>query len=211
MEKDDFAKLLDQPQLLKQIFLTNTGHISQDFLGGIESSILTWLGELPSSQRAYFCSEPQLSWDFMQEKTRIKLLNSQQLSALALILGATLHAKELSVVVLRDERKQCQQELGAEIFDFAIKRGQFYVGRIGKVFSTFEPSLSLPKRCQRHGWIVLAGFDADSSWLNLLEKLAGFNIQLPDFLEEISEQLWQLCKKLLLKEVDPTCQLFFNS
>ena len=73
----------------------------------------------------YFDLNEQFYYDFDSPEKRIGLVGIEELSELLLYIGLVLNEKIIRSVVLRSQRQQLEQCLGAKAHYFAVKKAQF--------------------------------------------------------------------------------------
>ncbi len=233
MQKGFFAETLaKRPALWNAMLRANAG-AGEDgglaaALGGDAAPLLHWLQQSPQPR----CLAPDPSrvpsgfWDFAEESRRLALLDAKDLHRLCRVTGTALHAPAIAAVLRRDEVLALRDELGPDMYRYALYRGRYELGGVRRFFAgAQEPFLgrqaagdqpakgrSLGRLCAWHG--VLALRLVAAGWPGALAgRFAAALPVLPDLPEEAAlpvletserDELWRAVKKLLLKEVAPS-------
>lgn len=159
---------------------------------------------LPAAQAGF--------WDFGEETRRLALLPPEDLERLALTFGVCVHGAELARIVLREQVLAMREELGPELYLYAVRRGRFQLGSIRQFFLARDARESLAGRIRRHGrqavvW-CLDGWPeelrARCPGLPAGEERPG------DMSPAARRALWFGLKKLLVKEVAPQWAACFD-
>jgi hypothetical protein len=156
-------------------------------------------------------------WDFAEESRRLALLPPQLLARAVLQFGVALHADQLSRLIAREEVLAAREEIGPELFAYALQRGRFQAGSLPGLFGTGHGGLAA--RIRLHGLQALSL--CSSVWpRNLLDICAvrfdglttAFSpanaTDIDSALDETPpaearRAVWFGFKKILLKEVAP--------
>ncbi|MBQ7457155.1 MAG: hypothetical protein IJS54_06095 [Desulfovibrio sp.] len=180
------------------------------------AQLVPWLCGRPDSMREGVDAIQGLFWNFQEESRKLALLDSALLRDLAAVLGVTVHAGELALLVTREERSQAIEVLGKERFTYALQRGQYLAGSVGALFRDRECDLPIARRCVRHGWLALAlcaqewPREVKDRFCDWLWEEAGESMEPVERLTIPSWRLlWGLIKKCLVREVSPQCADFF--
>ncbi|MBO4300970.1 MAG: SctK family type III secretion system sorting platform protein, partial [Desulfovibrio sp.] len=119
-------------------------------------SLKSWLAGSPDSVRTEESEQDVVFfWDFSEDSRKLALLDDDQLSRLAAVVGVALHAPALARIITRKERLACREALGDELFDYALVRGQYQSGEATTIVAQRDLEVPLPERCRRHGWLAL--------------------------------------------------------
>lgn len=168
------------------------------------------LWKTPSFRRAWPVRRKQDEgyWNFSEESQRLALMDAHTLGRLGLFLSAAAHAEELSRVILASQVHSLRQEIGADVFHYALKRGRYQIGSLRALLLP-PPSLGpLPWRIHA---LAVASLDlVRADWPEPLRSLAAPRFPVaeePAFRPELTREqrmaLWFTMKKLLLREVAP--------
>ena len=95
-----------------------------------------------------------LFWDFAEESRRLALLPPQILARAVLQFGAALHADQLSRLIAREEVLAAREEIGPELFAYALQRGRFQAGSLPSLFG--DGHAGLAARIRLHGLQALS-------------------------------------------------------
>ncbi|MBQ7585866.1 MAG: hypothetical protein IJU40_06445, partial [Desulfovibrionaceae bacterium] len=122
-------------------------------------------------------------------------------------------------VVIREERANLVEALGADLFNYALMRGQYQVGEALRIFKQKNLNLPLLKRCKLEGWLALKlcalawPLELQQLFLERLKRLfKEEDLNLTISLKANDRNiLWNLLKKCLLREVDPSWTQYFTS
>lgn len=172
--------------------------------------------------KKYQKPSPALFWDFADETKRLVLLDIQSLIKLARVLGVSLYAEEISHILDRKSVLQLQNELGKELYFYALERGKFRLHEIKERFKNTEKQLSLIDKVIRDGEKMLAL--CTQNWQEELKQIFSQNIRetLPFLAACIQENpsmemtpaearlIWFSVKKLLFQEVNNSWLPYFN-
>lgn len=175
-----------------------------------------------SSLQKYQKQDKALYWDFADETKRLALLDSQSIQKLARILGVSLYAEEISQILDNKTVLQLKNELGNELYLYALERGKFRLHSLKKIFQNENNKLSLLGKIIQDGEKMLAL--CTQSWQEELKQIFSQKIQadlpfLAAFLHdtpktEISPAqtrlIWFSVKKLLFQEVNTSWLPYFN-
>lgn len=155
-------------------------------------------------------------WDFTEESRRLALLEPDTLAKLSRYFGVAVHAQAIALCVARDDVLALRNELGPELYAYALYRGRYQLGGLSDFFGKMHAKLPLVDRILLHGAQALALIR--SMWPETLRQLAPETGQghdaplspLPEVTHELQRALWFGLKKLLLKEVAPEWAPCFN-
>ena len=141
-------------------------------------------------------------WDFADEPRRLAFLAPKERERLCLVFGVSLHAVEITRIVLRDQVIALKESLGEDLVQYAVQRGQYQLGSVRQFFWTRDVRASLRERILLHGKLALALCGA--AWP---EELRSRVPDLEGTAESVSpvigRSIWFALKKILLKEVAP--------
>ena len=115
--------------------------------------------------KKYQKPSPALFWDFADETKRLVLLDIQSLVKLARVLGVSLYAEEISHILDRKSVLQLQNELGKELYFYALERGKF---RLHEIKERFKNTGNTPFFSCLHTRKSKYGNDARRGALNLV-------------------------------------------
>lgn len=187
------------------------------------ASLEGWLAQAPNSGRGELSQgECVFFWDFGEDSRKLALLDDAHLARLAAVAGVTLHAPALARLVTRRERVACRDALGADLFDYALTRGQYQTGAAGDLVARRDTDMPLHERCRVHGWLALRY--CSLRWPDVLRQsfqsrldalcgeAGGTVVEVAGGLSETRWQaLWRMLKKCLLREVAPSWKPYFNA
>ncbi len=156
-------------------------------------------------------------WDFEEESSRIALLDAACLQKLFLFFGASVWGDEISHVIVKKDRDDLTEKIGAEAYLFALKRGRFLTGHLYPFFSSLQQEDSLENKIlatQKNVFSVLYG-----RWPSELRTAVSSLFSDTDFFQPETERsadtvlftsIWNAVKKILIREVDPQCAQCFD-
>ena len=102
------------------------------------------------------CSCPELS----PAVTRLALMDEKRLDRLLVLAGLTLLSPSISSVLRRDERQRIKSGVGADGYEFSVRRGRFLLqqSRLGDVLPAGSPADfdAVTDRCRGLGMGALA-------------------------------------------------------
>jgi len=148
-------------------------------------------------------------WGFEDELRRLALLEAPVLRALLLHFGAAVNARELSMVVRREEQKALRDALGGGLVDFALGRGAFMLGETRQYFLPVHADKPLDERVFLHGLKALGvcvGRWPETLLLRAERRFGSLVREAPLPAErdhKVERLVWFGLKKLLIKEVAP--------
>ena len=223
MQKGFFAETLARrPVLWAAMLRANTGSAEDGravaTLGENAAELWRWLAEYPRPR----CAAPDCPcesrgfWDFAEESRRLVLLDVQTLHRLCRVTGTALHAPAIAAVLRRDEVLPLREELGEDMYRYALYRGRYELGGVRRFFAMsqepFPARQSLGRLCARHG--VMALRLVATGWPEaLVQRFDVMLPVLPDLPKDTAlpalsgadrNEIWRAVKKLLLKEVAPS-------
>ena len=67
-------------------------------------------------------------WEFQDVKRRLVLFDQQTLQRLTLMVGATIFRRQISTVIDKSTQSQLREQLGDDVYQFAVKRANYFVG-----------------------------------------------------------------------------------
>lgn len=175
-----------------------------------------------TSIKKYQKPNPFLFWDFADETKRLVLLDCQNIKKLARILGVSLYAEEISHILDSKTVLHLQEELGKELYFYALERGKFRLPARKSFIPHTDNSLQLADKIIQDGEKMLAL--CTQNWQEELKQIFSQKIQadLPylfTFLQKNPETeispaqmrlIWFSVKKLLLQEVNSSWLPYFN-
>lgn len=172
--------------------------------------------------KKYQKPSPALYWDFADETKRLALMDLQSLAKLVRVLGVSLYAEEISHTLDKTSVLQLQNELGKELYFYALERGKFRLHELKDLFKNTDTYLSLIDKVIQDGEKMLA-FCAQT-WQEELKQIFSQKVQetLPFLAANIQENpnmemtpaqarlIWFSVKKLLFQEVNNSWLPYFN-
>lgn len=182
--------------------------------GEAAASLLSWLAGRPDAIRREQTGQDAAFWDYAEESRRLALLDAETLAALCLVAGVALHAPDIARVLRREDVLTLRSGIGEDMYHYALRRGQYQLGDVRRLFAGLHPSLPLAERCALHGSmaprLVAALWPGElvERFLPSLPPLPGGD--LPSFSEGEIREIWIALKKLLLKEVAPSWEPCFK-
>ncbi len=156
-------------------------------------------------------------WDFEEESSRLALLDTACLQKLFLFFGASVWGDEISHVIVKKDRDDLTENIGAEAYLFALKRGRFLTGHLYPFFSSLQQEGRLEDKIaatQKNVFSVLYG-----RWPAGLRTAASSLFSEEDFFQTeagrsadtaLFTSIWNAVKKILIREVDPQCAQCFD-
>lgn len=160
---------------------------------------------------------PDRFWDFAEESRRLALLPPELLERTVIQFGVALHADELSRLIARDDVLTVRQEIGPELFAYALQRGRFQAGSLPGLFGDGHGGLTA--RIRLHGrqalslcssvWprqlldICATRFDGLATAFSAAGATDIDSAQDEAPPAEARRAIWFGFKKILLKEVAP--------
>lgn len=173
MHKGFFAEALaHRPELFRAMLEANrlpaTFPAREDAPPGSARRLADALWADPSGraalQRVFFsrpadpagAEERFIFWDYAEESRRLALLPPAALLRLARLFGVAIHAPAMAGVVRREAVLALRAELGEDLYRYALRRGQYQIGEVRKLFVGRDRDLSLGRRAALHGIQALA-------------------------------------------------------
>ena len=179
-------------------------------VAGLDAAAL-W--RMPAVRKHFKTAEIQEAfWDFTEESRRLALVDEASLKKLQKLFGVAVHAEEIAKIIVRAEVLAIQDSLGADIYEYAVHRGQYQLGGVSRHFCKEDTELPLLERIRKHG--IRAMSLCSASWPEPLRKI--FEEKLEETLErekpsaEVRHVIWFGLKKILLKEVAPQWAPYFK-
>lgn len=172
--------------------------------------------------KKYQKPSPALYWDFADETKRLALMDLQSLAKLVRVLGVSLYAEEISHTLDKTSVLQLQNELGKELYFYALERGKFRLHELKELFKNTDTSLSIIDKIVQNGEKMLAL--CTQTWQEELKQIFSQKVQetLPYLAASIQENqnmeitpaqarlIWFSVKKLLFQEVNNSWLPYFN-
>ncbi len=221
MNKAFFADALaSRPLLWEAVLRANSSRVSSSTLlpyatdasvlfGEAAPSFLAWLAERPVTVRCGHTKRDDTFWDYVEESRRLALLDVETLAALSVVAGVALHAPDIARVLRREEVQALRSGIGENMYRYALRRGQYQLGGVLRLFARMHLSLPLTERCVLHGSMaprfVAARWPAELAE-HFLSKLPPLlkEAEMPALDEAETRDIWLALKKLLLREVAPS-------
>ncbi len=238
MHKNFFHDILTyNPELLQGILAFNlqqlmsepANALEEDMANDFSKNSLAQLWAIPEVKKKYAKKNQVFFWDFENEARRLVLLDKEVLQKLVLYMGASLNAKHIARCVTQKDTLHLQENLGHDVFNFALHRGQFMIA---------EGSINLFKFLKHEellARVILSGIFAlhfcsyafpsllyDRLW-QIMEELAlkielqGHTLRtyvdgvpINTIPEKELQFLWFSMKKILIKEVAPQWKPYFS-
>ncbi len=237
MNKSFFSEILQRkPILLQKICLFNACDPEIKFSENIlqlkeKGADLTSLAKIKAVKERYKVRKNHITyWDFTENTKRIILFEPEAIKQLALYFGVTLNADVLSKIILQEEVKKIKNELGENLYEFALMRANFMINKESKFFKIFY-SLSSDKVLVQK--IILNGLSAlyilCEHWPEYLKQrletlLYDFALEygiekkecetlFSDFNNppsEIKKYIWYNIQKIAVKELKDLWVPYFN-
>ena len=139
-------------------------------------------------------------WDFSEESRCLALLEPETLNELVLFYGATIHAPDITRMILGREIATLREALGEHAYTYALQRGQYQVPAGRSAFASRNREKNLTDRVLLHGreafGIIAAG------WPQVLQNRV--QAEYPSDMAvspDLQRGIWFDLKKILLKEV----------
>lgn len=157
---------------------------------------------------AHFNLKDKFFYDFQDLRTRLGLVDSENLNKLILFAGAVIYADKIKKIVLKKQLDEMRTSIGEEALFFATKRASLITPLIPKITPKEKISVPMREDLEEVGRLCLerclAGEDGA-----LLERLKlkfpatitwNFNTK-P--LEEEKTKSWNFLYRILVKEIAP--------
>lgn len=237
MNANFFRELLDEkPELLKEIIRFNQTGRASDTDSGASASLEAALLRHPDllaarAERQRFGvwsveerAEPHETgvWDFENESSRLMLLDESEAKKLFILAAAALSGDAIAHALQKVEREALLQSIGSDVYRWAILRGRFQTGSLARAFENFAPGTHLSQRVP-----LLAGFllqCLSEAWSEALkarslvlqksfagERPMSFEARVAsDEALSLRRRIWFFMKKIIVRELEPSCQRYFN-
>ena len=141
-------------------------------------------------------------WDFSEESRCLALLEPETANELALFYGSSLHAPEITRMIMGKELARLREVLGERAHAYAMQRGQYQRPSGREVFAPRHREMPLAERIMQHGREAF-GIIA-SGWPRALQHRvhaeAPVNMSVSS---DLQRGIWFDMKKILIKEVAP--------
>ncbi len=187
-------------------------HISGEFFSGLPNRYR------PRTETQAFY------WDFSEESSRVALLPDALLHTLSRIAGVALNARALATCIARSEQQRLREAIGENLYQYALKRGQYTVGEAEEIMREYDRNASLPVRIERHGWRALwflaqpwpselcSDFSGriEAAWESCAIAEDQAMLAAPPLPKARRDILWRFLKKCLLREVAPSWAQYFT-
>lgn len=169
---------------------------------------------------AKYSGDLDFFWDFTEESRRLALLDGQTLAELCLVLGTCIHAQEITRTLEKEKVLTLRNTLGNTLYAYAVNRAPFQARFLKRFFADQNADLPLADKIKKSGSLTLCACTAN--WNEQLKKdfFHKLSASVPNFAEyaeneteltpEQARILWFSVKKILVQEVDPAWQTYFN-
>ncbi len=220
MHQDFFYEMLKyKPLLYKKIlkeFSQESKKYEEDFFENssdflfsknAEKQNLVFLLENPKIKQYLSKAKNDFSWDYTHEEKRLTLLSKKELEKLALYFGTSIHAQEIAHTVHKEKLLPLKNDLGDELYVYALERGQYMLLQLADILSKFDKDLALVERVKLHGQVALKIIT--SSWSDkekeklplLIQKESQMEKDGFKFSENELHAIYFALKKILIKEI----------
>ncbi|MBO4317759.1 MAG: hypothetical protein J5855_05745 [Mailhella sp.] len=204
---------LHNPELFKAILQFNAGHCFLPQPKAMLDSLPLQAADL--WQDRYFrhaaVSDPAAAgwWGFEHENCRFALLGKETLLKLCRRFSASVLGERIAHVIAREPQAQLKAKLGPELYRYAISRGRYQSGFLGKTFLSHLGPGSVADQFDMLTEVVL-GLITDG-WSDELDEMLGLPKQGSELEAAPAIALGPehhaafrfMLKKILLREVAP--------
>ena len=175
-------------------------------------------------------------WDFAEESKRLVLINQKTLQELIVYLGTAFNAEEIAQCIEKESVLSIKKTIGLEAYSYALGRGKFQFGNkeiIRDILPSFTKEGSFSKRVIMQGvWILYLCTQDWTVYLRqifynklitsmcessseIVRNIEEFKMCLQEFpFDDISQvtkrHAWFSLKKMLTKELAPSCLPYFD-
>lgn len=160
-------------------------------------------------------------WNYADETKRLLLLDKESLSQLILRFGITIHAREISLIIKRDDVLTIKKALGEENYFYALTRAKYRLNKLCDFYKNKNQQLDLITKILQNGQNAL--FHCTTTWEKELkvffinkykEEFPYLTTLMQENNETIPEDkkrlIWLGIKKILIKEVNSSWLPYFN-
>ncbi len=146
----------------------------------------------------------EFSWDYTTDEQIFTLLSKEELINLAYLFGTCMHAKEISLILKKEELFALKNLIGDDLYKYALEKGQYKAQNLAHNFALFDQDLNIIERIKLHGqealYILSANWPEEEK--QKLPKLSELESEALSKLNDMQKRsLISSLKKILIKDI----------
>ncbi len=144
------------------------------------------------------------AWDYSSDEQVFTLLSQDELVNLAYLFGTCMHAREIALILMKEELFALKSLIGEDLYKYALEKGQFKAQNLAHDFALFDQDLNIIERIKLHGQeaLLLLSMNWTEEEKQKIPKLS--ELQSKDIARLTDKQkrnLISALKKILIKDI----------